>query len=294
MEQRALPARFRTDKGAARFAACYDRLLSHWDCGYRSTVVEGDFGATHLLVSGDVTRPPMVLLSGAQGTAGMWGPFAEALCGRFHLHAPDLIDQVGRSEPRRVLVTAEDAVTWVEQTLDALELDAVHLVGNSLGAYIAACFAVARSGRVRSLSLLAPAATVSPLAARYVLDVMLALALPFSWSKTRFLRRIAAGRANPGDPLFDLLHCAMSDARAVSKLIPRALDPAALRALPMPLLLVLGGRDGVNQRALDPATGIFDGAPGSRRLEVLVEAGHLWTSGDFHRAGEYVLDTLHG
>ena len=94
---------------------------------------------------------PVVLLHGL-GEAGLvWhrnvGPLAE----RFSVYAPDLWGH-GRSDNagRYDFLTGVRLVTGF---LDALDIESAHLVGNSLGGYIAAATAIEHPERVRSLTL---------------------------------------------------------------------------------------------------------------------------------------------
>lgn len=60
----------------------------------------------------------------------------------------------GGSEPLRAGFSFSDCVRVVEQILDALELDAVHFVGNSWGGMIGATFAASLPERTRSCVLM--------------------------------------------------------------------------------------------------------------------------------------------
>jgi pimeloyl-ACP methyl ester carboxylesterase len=106
----------------------------------------------HLLRAG--AGPPLLFLHGA-GAGGRWLSFHEALAQRFDVVAPTHPGHAG-----------SPAADWVEDVLDlafhyldlldALGLDRVHLVGASLGGWIAAEIATMASHRLRSLVLIDP------------------------------------------------------------------------------------------------------------------------------------------
>ena len=79
--------------------------------------------------------------------------FHEALAGNFRLIAPAHPGCAGSDENDDIDVI-EDVVFHLTETLDALELDAFHLVGSGVGGWIAAEFAVRYRERVSRLALL--------------------------------------------------------------------------------------------------------------------------------------------
>ena len=99
--------------------------------------------------------PPVVLLHGLGGSAAVWHRNVPALSGRFRVFAPELWGE-GRMHSRDRL-TPETGVRWVTGFLDAVGCPSAHLVGGSLGGFIAGSTAIADPGRVRSLTLVGTA-----------------------------------------------------------------------------------------------------------------------------------------
>ncbi len=100
--------------------------------------------------------PPVVLLHGFLSTAAVWDPVVSQLESRFHCVTVDL-PGFGRSAkgdavPRGVWGRAE----WLRGLLDAMGLDAVTLVGASMGGQTALAFASRYPERVVKLVLIAP------------------------------------------------------------------------------------------------------------------------------------------
>jgi pimeloyl-ACP methyl ester carboxylesterase len=99
--------------------------------------------------------PPVVLLHGLGLSRAVFDPVLPALSSRFRVLRLDLRGH-GASpapDPPVPYVHADD----VRATLDALGLDRVDLVGQSLGGAVAVDLALAHPERVRRLALLAPA-----------------------------------------------------------------------------------------------------------------------------------------
>lgn len=100
--------------------------------------------------------PPVLALHGLGGTKGSFLPTISALASRFHVIAVDL---PGFGDSDKPLGAAYDARFFARSSidlLDAIGLDRVHLIGNSLGGRIALEVALRQPDRINRLGLLAP------------------------------------------------------------------------------------------------------------------------------------------
>src|SRR5580693_10758567 len=104
-----------------------------------------------LLRGGRVGAAPLVFLHGAGGHTG-WMGFLDALAEDFAVYAPEH-PGFGRSDDPPWLDEAGDLAFFYLDFLDALGLDRVHLIGTSLGGWIAAELAVRNAARLASLTL---------------------------------------------------------------------------------------------------------------------------------------------
>jgi pimeloyl-ACP methyl ester carboxylesterase len=101
------------------------------------------------------TGPPTLFLHGA-GSTRMWLPFYERLSESVDFIAPEH-PGFGDTPWNDSIEGFDDLVLHYRDVLDALELDRVHLIGFSLGGWIAADVAIFYPERLRSLTLIAPA-----------------------------------------------------------------------------------------------------------------------------------------
>jgi pimeloyl-ACP methyl ester carboxylesterase len=98
---------------------------------------------------------PMLILHGASG-AGAWLPFMAKLAERYDVIVPEH-PGFGASETPDWLDTVHDLAYFYLDFLDAMDLTRVHLVGLSLGGWIAAELAVRDTRRLSSLTLVGAA-----------------------------------------------------------------------------------------------------------------------------------------
>ena len=97
---------------------------------------------------------PMVLLHGFTGSWRVWELVLAALERRHDVLAPTLPGHAG-GPPVGDRVTTDEVLDAVERMMDAAGFATAHLVGNSLGGYVA--LRLAQRGRAESVVALAPA-----------------------------------------------------------------------------------------------------------------------------------------
>jgi pimeloyl-ACP methyl ester carboxylesterase len=101
------------------------------------------------------TGDPIVLFHGVLGTPAMWSEVLPLLAsGHRAIALPALGHHGGRSCEQRP-VKIEHVIDDAERSLDALGLDRAHLVGNSMGGWVA--LELSRRGRARSVCAFSPA-----------------------------------------------------------------------------------------------------------------------------------------
>jgi pimeloyl-ACP methyl ester carboxylesterase len=108
---------------------------------------------THLLRAGE--GPPLLYLHGASG-GGTWAPFLRHLSRRFEVIAPEH-PGFGRSDTPDWFDSIHDLAYFYLEFMQALGLRGAHVVGSSLGGWIAAEAAVRSTERMASLVLIGAA-----------------------------------------------------------------------------------------------------------------------------------------
>lgn len=96
---------------------------------------------------------PVVLIHGVGMQSAAWGPQIDALAQTHRVIALDLPGH-GESAPLPAASELPDYVAWLYETLTALELGHVNIVGHSMGALIAAGFAATHPDLTRRVALL--------------------------------------------------------------------------------------------------------------------------------------------
>jgi pimeloyl-ACP methyl ester carboxylesterase len=101
------------------------------------------------------SREPLVLLHGISGSASMWNHVLPRLAHSHRALALTALGHRGGRSPTRRPVRIADVVDDAERSLDELRIQRAHLVGNSMGGWVA--LELARRGRAQSVCALSPA-----------------------------------------------------------------------------------------------------------------------------------------
>ncbi len=242
---------FKTPEGKAAYFEAYEAAMKLWPVPYEEMEIPTRFGTTHVVASGPRDGPPLVLLHGMLSTLTMWSPNVAEFSKAYRVCAVDVIGQPSKSipDPDEPIRETADFVAWLSETLDGLNLDRISLLGMSYGGWIALNFAMAAPDRVCKLVLLSPAASFQPFARQFTLRM-----IPMAMFPTRLTVNSMFGwmglKDTPGDTVtrnaLDLAYLGMKHFRfspESSRIMPGAFSDDALRALHVPVLLLIGDHE---------------------------------------------------
>lgn len=279
---------FKTTGKKRIFFEAYNAIMKSWSIPYENKWIETSFGKTHVVVSGPQDGEQLVLLPGAQATSAMWAPMITVLTQKRRVFCIDLIDQVGLSEPQKVLKNTQDSNKWLEETLNGLQIDKVSICGNSLGSFITSMFAINHPERVNKVILTAPAATVTSVRLSYIYKVLYSTMTSKIEIKKSFLRYTAAGLIDENNKLFQLLLKAMTCSKIISKIQPRKLTTKELSNLKSPALVILGAKDVTSNKSVENIVNELVKSDLMIETEIIKEAGHIWTEQQYIYAAKKI------
>lgn len=258
--------------GRARFEAAYEQAMSTLPAPTRTLDVPTDFGRVRVYQFGDGGGRPVVLLPARGVGTVIWQPNIPALVPRHRVYSIDALGDAGRSEQTAPIRDADDQAAWLASVLERLDIDRAHLVGVSIGGWLACNAAVRAPERVASISLLDPANTFAGLPMRTILrTIPTILPVTAGWAIPRFLRFVNGGEPVPADDaVARVIRAGLREYRTALPLPERFTDDQ-LRALRVPTLALIAGRSVMHnpRRAFDRAALI----PGAE-VELWQQATH--------------------
>ncbi|MEU0499810.1 alpha/beta fold hydrolase [Nocardia sp. NPDC005998] len=261
-----------------RFAAAYRDGMAQLPKPVERVAVTTAFGPVRGYRFGDKGGTPLVLLSGRQASTPMWRANLPGLLAERTVWSIDSIGEPGASTQRTPLVGSADQAAWVAEALAGLGLTRAHLLGVSIGGWLAAQVAIHRPDCVASVTLLDPANTFAPLTWKMI-AVSLGSVIPGMPMQVRYwlLSWISGGaRADDSVPEGRLIASGMRDFTGAQPM-PARPTQAELTGIGVPVLAILAGRSIVHdaERAAATARTI----PGAQ-VEVWPHASHA-INGEF-------------
>jgi pimeloyl-ACP methyl ester carboxylesterase len=256
--------------------ALYDQGLHRWPVPFDTFFVGGRYGKTHVIASGDIGSPPLVLIHPMGAGGFIWSSIVAALSAKRRLYALDTIGDVGRSEledadrhPKR----GSDYSAWLDDVYAGLDITNADLVAGSMGGWIAMNRAIYAPGRVRRLALLGPMGLPSLRATLGVLSPMMSHAVRPTDAK---LERIITRSLGEGERVNREFRQWM---RILGRCRPRVGQPfhipaRKLRLIDAPTLVILGGKNGLIGSATAAARRARRNIA-SCEIEILPGAGHV-------------------
>jgi pimeloyl-ACP methyl ester carboxylesterase len=244
---------FRSDDAARRYFQLYDRVAATWPVASDEWDLTTSFGPTHIRRSGPDQGVPLVLIHPTSGASLGWARIIEPLAGTRPVITPDTMGTIGRSVQTAGIDSIDDLSRWLDETLDALDYDRVHLLGYSEGGWIAGCHATSTThpDRIMSLTLVEPAGAIEEMPRRRLVALMAramrTLAARDKAAAVRSFNQWLSGDIELSDDEVDLVLMAF---RSFRQRLPRPkrVSDDALRRIVAPTLVLLGQ----DSKILDP------------------------------------------
>lgn len=235
---------FRGPNERAQFIAAYDSVMRNWPVPFTECDVETEFGATHVVLSGDPSAPPVVLLHGASATSAMWSPVIATLAERYRCYCIDTITDTTKSIATKQISSAAGYVDWLGQVFAALGISSARVVGLSYGGWLAALLGFWAPERVSHLVLLTPGGTLAPLSLRFYQKMMTPILLRSPARVRDSLQWMSSTPNAFDDPVVKLIALNVLAARPLRRLVlPTVFTDEELRRIAMPVTVLIGDRD---------------------------------------------------
>lgn len=114
----------------------YDQKLASLEIDYEDIYVDTFAGSTHVIVTGNLDKPPVVLLHGVNAGAPVALEAIKGLAENYRIYAIDTIGQTTKSAETRLNLKDDSYGKWLAETMELLGLEKAVLIGVSYGAFL--------------------------------------------------------------------------------------------------------------------------------------------------------------
>lgn len=236
---------FKTDAMREDYEAVYEGIRSqHWPVPHEDIDLETIYGDTRVRRSEGGDGTPLLMIHPTTGSSLGWYPIVEPLTEARDVYTPDTIGTCGMSVQRAPITSVDELVTWLDEVIDRLELERVHLLGYSEGGWIAGSHAAlsTRRDRLASITLVEPGGAIERIPTLFLIQMIArAMRAMASRDRTAALARFNTwlnGDFELTDAQVELLEVSMG---TYHQRLPRPgrLDDDQLRRITPPTLLMM-------------------------------------------------------
>lgn len=220
----------------------YEEKLSEWPVPYQSVYLSTRYGRTHVIESG-IDEGELILLFHAMGFNGTtYKPNIEALSQKYKVLAIDTMGDQGRSIVRRDYPQKwEEYADWTADIINAAGYEKAHLVGCSMGGWIAHSAALKYPDKVDTLTLISAAAGL-PVKTTWV-KFLVSLIFNSSDKNVKRIVDTLLGPYQAGEDWKEYMFLATSDPKSSKLAFPKLFKDKLLRTTIVPTLLLVGDHE---------------------------------------------------
>jgi pimeloyl-ACP methyl ester carboxylesterase len=180
---------YTSEKGKQQILSLYDNKLAELNIQYTNKRIETSFGTTNVIVAGDPSKPPIVLIHGSNGCAPIALETYFDLLDSFSVYAVDVLAQPNKSAETRLSMKDDSYGQWMNEIIDALQLKNVTLAGFSFGGLVILKTLINNESNIKEVFLSAPAYIVNGNPIKALFKFFIPMKRYMKTKKTKYLER---------------------------------------------------------------------------------------------------------
>ncbi|PKV51657.1 pimeloyl-ACP methyl ester carboxylesterase [Aquimarina sp. MAR_2010_214] len=152
---------YNSEFGKNEILNLYNEKLDGLEIEFEDKVIDTNFGKTNIIIVGDSTKPPLLLVHGSNGCAPIALETYPTLYKDFQVFAIDVLAQPNKSAETRLSMKDNSYGLWINNLISQLELKNVTMVGFSFGGLIILKTLIENQNNIKEVILSAPAFIVN-------------------------------------------------------------------------------------------------------------------------------------
>lgn len=180
---------YKSELGKKEIISLYDQKLKGLNIDYKYKFIKTNFGKTNIIIIGDSTKPPLLIIHGSNGCAPISLETYPNLYKYFQVFAIDVLAQPNKSAENRLNMKDNSYGLWINEVINILSLKNVTMAGFSFGGLIILKTLIQNQRNIKEVFLSAPAFIVNgnPLIAFF--KVFIPMKLFMRTQKTKYLEK---------------------------------------------------------------------------------------------------------
>jgi pimeloyl-ACP methyl ester carboxylesterase len=152
---------YKSEFGKNEILNLYNQKLKELGIEYTYRIIDTDFGKTNIIITGDSTKPPLIIVHGSNGCAPIALETYPTLSEKFQVFAIDVLAQPNKSAETRLNMKDNSYGLWINELINKLELKNVTMAGFSFGGLIILKTLIQNESNIKEVFLSAPAFIVN-------------------------------------------------------------------------------------------------------------------------------------
>lgn len=180
---------YKSETGKTEILNLYNQKLKDLNINYLYKEVETSFGKTNLIITGELSKPPILVVHGSNGCAPIALETYSGLESHFQVFAVDVLAQPNKSAQTRLSMKNNDYGKWLHEVIDKLNLKNVTLAGFSFGGLIILKALEFKDANIKEVFLTAPAYIVNGNPLKALFKVFIPMKRYMKTKKIKYVER---------------------------------------------------------------------------------------------------------
>ncbi|WP_420573322.1 alpha/beta fold hydrolase [Kordia sp.] len=183
---------YKTVQGKKEILNLYEQKLESLQIQYDYTCVNTSFGATNIIVTGDSSNPPLLLIHGSNGCAPVALEAYPNLCKSYKVYAIDVLAQPNKSAETKMSMKDDSYGKWMYEIIEALNISNVTMAGFSFGGLVILKTLEFSERTIKEVFLAAPAYIVNGNPLKALFKVFIPMKRYMSTKKLQYVEKVVA------------------------------------------------------------------------------------------------------
>ena len=180
---------YKSEFGKKEILNLYEQKIKDLKIAFDYQIIDTAFGKTNIIVTGDATKPPILIIHGSNGCAPIALETYPTLYKKFQVFAIDVLAQPNKSAETRLCMKNNSYGLWINEIIDRLNLKNVTMAGFSFGGLIILKTLIANEKNIKEVFLSAPAFIVNGNPLTLLFKVFIPMKLFIKTKKITYLEK---------------------------------------------------------------------------------------------------------